>query len=163
MSIIESINLKNYLRHIKYEVKQVFKSDIDDLQYIDIKKLDKIISFLKDKVKQVYFVERKLGKEIGSEKANLATNNLKTALENIVIKLENIKTTISDNDVDNFKIQLKELIDFLDKNSILTGKEKGVVAMILSTIIAFISMVIVLPIVHHIIKKKNKHKHKHEY
>ena len=119
-------------------------------------KLNKMISFLKDKVKQVYFVERGLGKEIGSEKANLATNNLKTALENIVIKLENIKTTISDNDVDNFKIQLKELIDFLDKNSILTGKEKGVVAMILSTIIAFISMVIVLPIVHHIIKKKIK-------
>ena len=161
MSIIESINIKNFLRYIKYEVKQVFKSDIDDLKYIDIKKLDKMISFLKDKVKQISFVEKELGKKIGSEKANLTTNNLKTALEDIVIKLENIKTTISNNDVDNFKIQLKELIDFLDKNSILTGKEKGVVAMILSTIIAFISMVIVLPIVHHIIKKKNKHKHEY--
>ena len=161
MSIIESIDIKKFLRHIKYEVKQVFKSDIDDLKYIDIKKLDKIILFLKDKVKQVSFVERKLGEKIGSEKANLATNNLKTALENIIIKLENIKTTISNNDIDNFKIQLKELIDFLDKNTIFTGKEKGFVAMIFSIIIAFISMIIVLPIVHHIIKKKNKHKHEY--
>jgi len=147
MSIIEDINVKNYLKAIKNEVKHILNLDITNLQAIKSDKLDKLIFFLKKR--------KNIIQDVG-----LGGRTLDTRLDDIIKQLENINSNIKNNNIDNFKENLAKLINYLEENSKFTGREKTFIGSIIGMILFFLSVVIILPIIsHHQIKKlKNKNK-----